>query len=64
MDMEVERAIDSLNGLRMIEPATFRGVDCAELAQRYAVYLRNKELDEARDSADVIRPATPSSENV
>ena len=48
-----------------IEPATFRGVDCALLAERYVAYLRGKERDEAQDNLDVIRPAAaPSSENV
>ena len=64
MDMEAERAIGLFNGLTKIEPATFRGVDCAELAERYAAYLRNKEIGEARDDEDVVRPASPSSENV
>ena len=65
MDIDVEQVAARGPELTRIEPATFRGVDCAVLAERYAVYFRSKQQDEAQDNQDVIRSAAlPSSENV
>lgn len=64
MDMDAEPVGEPFNGLTKIEPSTFRGVDCALLAERYATYLLAKEIDEARANQDIIRPASPSSESV
>lgn len=65
MDMDVERVAPAAPELTKIEPATFRGIDCAVLAERYAAYLRSKQHDEAQANLDVIMPvAGPSSENV
>ena len=65
MDMDVEQAAPAAAERTRIEPATFRGVDCAVLAERYAAYLRSKQQDEAEANLDVIKPAAaPSSENV
>ncbi|MCA3556489.1 hypothetical protein [Aestuariivirga sp.] len=44
-------------GLTRIEPASFRGVDCKVLAERYAAYRRNMGLDARPADADVIEPA-------
>ena len=53
--IEAEQGDKRAADLTRIEPATFRGVDCAVLAERYAAYLRGKQAEEAEDSLDVIR---------
>ena len=68
MDLEVD--VEPMVTIRpaeltRIEPASFRGVDCAVLAERYVAYRRNLGLDLAQDDPDVIKTtAEPSSENV
>ena len=67
MDMEIdmEQAATRSADLTKIEPATFRGVDCAVLAERYVAYRLNMGLDEVEHDPDEIRPAAvPNSENV
>ena len=65
LDVEAEPAVKRPLDLTRIEPATFRGVDCAVLAERYVAYLRNRDLGGATEDPDVIRPvAVASSENV
>lgn len=64
LDAGLERAAARPAGLTRIEPASFRGVDCKVLAERYAAYRRNMGLDDKRDDADVIEPvAAPSGEH-
>jgi hypothetical protein len=60
-DSGVKRVAD----LTKIEPVMFRGVDCAVLAERYAVYRRRSGLDDIEEDSDVVAvtPA-PRSENV
>ena len=65
MDIDMEQAAPRAADLTRIEPATFRGVDCAVLAERYAAYFRSKQQETAQDNLDVIAPAVqPSSEDV
>lgn len=65
LDIDAEPVAQRPFGLTRIEPATFRGVDCTVLAERYAAYRRESGLDTVEDHPDVIRPqATASSENV
>ena len=65
MDIDVDQSAPRGTEMTKSEPATFRGVDCALLAERYVAYRRGKERDDAQDNLDVIRPAAaPSSENV
>lgn len=65
LDIEMEAVAVRPAELTKIEPATFRGVDCAVLAERYVAYRRNMGLDDPQDDPDVIKPAAiPSSENV
>ena len=65
MEIDVEQSVQRHADLTKIEPATFRGVDCAVLAERYVAYRRNMGLDEVQHDPDEIKPAAvPSSENV
>ena len=65
MEIDVEQGAKRPADLTKIEPATFRGVDCAVLAERYVAYRRNMGLDEIEHDPDEIKPAAaPSSENV
>jgi hypothetical protein len=65
LDIEAEPAVTRPADLTRIAPATFRGVDCAVLAERYAAYLRSRDRDGATEDPDVIQPvAAASSENV
>ena len=64
LDGDAETAVKHVPGLTRIEPATFRGTDCAVLAERYAAYRRNNGLDEAQDDPDRIMPAASSPETV
>lgn len=65
LDIDAEPVAQRPLGLTRIEPATFRGVDCAVLAERYAAYRRDSGLDAMQDDPDVIRPqAVANSENV
>ena len=59
MDIEVnsEQAAAPVSALARLAPATFRGVDCAVLAERYAAYRRDKGLDVIIIDPDVITPA-------
>ncbi|MEY3082596.1 MAG: hypothetical protein RJA94_2581 [Pseudomonadota bacterium] len=51
--------------LTKIEPVMFRGVDCAVLAERYAVYRRRSGLDDIEEDSDVVAVTlAPRSENV
>ena len=64
LDVDMEPVTKQLAGLTKIEPATFRGVDCRVLAERYAAYRRTMGLDEVLHDPDEIKPAAvPSSEN-
>ena len=64
LDVEVETIAKQVHGLTQVKPATFRGVDCALLAERYAAYRRDMGLDEVRNDPDeIITAAAPSSEN-
>ena len=42
MEIDVEQGPKRSADLTKIEPATFRGVDCAVLAERYAAYRRTR----------------------
>ena len=65
LEIEAEPATVRPAGLTRIEPASFRGVDCAVLAERYAAYRRKMKPDDIPDDPDVIRTnPEPSSENV
>lgn len=65
LDAEAEPAVKRAVELTRIEPATFRGVDCSVLAERYVAYRRDCGLDHVEDDPDVIKPLVPaSSENV
>lgn len=65
LDIDAEPVAQRPLGLTRIEPATFRGVDCAVLAERYVAYRRDNGLDAEQDDLDEIRPqAVASSENV
>lgn len=65
LDIDAEPLVKRAAELTRIEPATFRGVDCAVLAERYVAYRRDSGLDSVEDDPDVIRtPAPASSENV
>ena len=57
LDHEAEPTPKRPVDLTRIEPATFRGVDCAVLAERYAVYLRNRDLENTRSVPDVVAVA-------
>lgn len=65
LDIDAEPVAQRPLGLTRIEPATFRGVDCAVLAERYVAYRRDNGLAAEQDDPDEIRPqAVASSENV
>lgn len=62
---DAESGVKRVADLTKIEPMTFRGVDCAVLAERYAAYRRNSRLDDIEQDPEVVRLAlTPSSGNV
>lgn len=60
LDAEAESAVKSVATAPPIAPATFRGVDCAVLAERYVAYRRSSGLDARHEDPDVIRPAPAS----
>lgn len=63
--IDAETGVKRVADLTKIEPVTFRGVDCAVLAERYAAYLRSMQIDDMLEDADVIIDApAPSSGNV
>lgn len=65
LDTMTEPTVTRAAELTRIEPATFRGVDCAVLAERYVAYRRDSGLDLVQDDPDTIKPMAPaSSENV
>ena len=65
LDLESTPVTPRANGLTRIEPATFRGVDCAVLAERYAASRRGSGLDAVQDDPDTIKTPPPAdSENV
>lgn len=65
LDIAAEAVVPRSPELTRIEPATFRGVDCAVLAERYVAYRLGLAQGAPQDDADVIRaPSAPSSENV
>lgn len=65
LEVEAEPVASRPAGLTTIAPATFRGVDCAVLAERYAAYRCNLKPEDPEDDPDEIRTsAEPSSENV
>lgn len=65
LDIEADVVAPRAPQLTRIEPASFRGVDCAVLAERYVAYRRNSGLDAIKNEPDVIRLAEQaSSENV
>ena len=51
----VKRVSDAAMTLTRIPPASFRGVDCSELAARYAAYRRNAGLDQQNNDPDEIK---------
>lgn len=59
LDIEGDTATPRAGGLTRIEPATFRGVDCAVLAERYAAYRRGTGLDAVADDPDTIKVVPP-----
>jgi hypothetical protein len=62
---DAESGVKRVADLTKIEPVTFRGVDCAVLAERYAVYRRRAGIDDIGEASDVIVvPSAPSCENV
>jgi hypothetical protein len=62
---DAETGVKRVSDLTKIEPVTFRGVDCAVLAERYAAYWRSTRPEDMLEDPEVIRMAlTPSSENV
>lgn len=62
MSMEQDVVMPAAGRTR-IEPATFRGVDCAVLAERYAAYRRDRCQDLPVHIPDVIEPPVSASEN-
>ena len=68
MDLEVD--VEPMVTIRpaeltRIEPASFRGVDCAVLAERYVAFRLGLQQAAPQDDPDVIKTtAEPSSENV
>lgn len=65
LEIDVDQVVKPTVGLTRIEPATFRGVDCAVLAERYVAYRRNMGYDEVQCDPHAIKPAAaPSSEDV
>jgi hypothetical protein len=62
LEGEAETAVKYVPGLTRVAPASFRGTDCAVLAERYAAYRRNNGLDEVQDDPDRIIPAASSPE--
>ena len=65
LDATTEPAVTRAAELTRIEPASFRGVDCAVLAERYVAYRKDNGLDLVQDDPDTIKPiASASSENV
>lgn len=65
LDTMTEPTVTRAAELTRIAPATFRGVDCAVLAERYVAYRRDSGLDHVQDDPDTIKPvASASSENV
>lgn len=65
LDTTTETTVMRAADLTRIAPATFRGVDCAVLAERYVAHRRDSGLDHVQDDPDAIKPmASASSENV
>ena len=66
LDIDAEPVAARPIDLTVIAPATFRGVDCAVLAERYVAYRRGSGFDQAQDDPDVIKTSSsePSSANV
>ncbi len=61
---DAESGVKRVADLTKIEPVTFRGVDCAVLAERYATYWRSMRLDEIEENPDSIEAiSAPSIEN-
>ena len=63
-ELGVKRVADRAEVLTKIEPATFRGIDCALLAERYVAYRRSSGLDTVLADPDRITPATSDPANV
>lgn len=62
---DAETGVKRVSDLTKIEPVTFRGVDCAVLAERYAAYWRRTRPENILEDPEVNRTApTPSSEKV
>lgn len=63
MDVEVgsEQAAAPVPTSARYAPATFRGVDCAVLAERYVAYRRDKGLDVVIPDLDLIKTASSAS---
>ncbi|WP_146256013.1 hypothetical protein [Aestuariivirga litoralis] len=64
LDIEGDATTPRAGSLTRIEPATFRGVDCAVLAERYAAYRRGTGLDAAPDDPDTIKLTPPASSEI
>lgn len=62
LDVETEAVATRPAGLTTIAPATFRGVDCAVLAERYAAYRRDLSLDPAVVIPDLMVPQAPAAD--
>lgn len=62
LDTEAEPVTTRPAGLTTIEPATFRGVDCTVLAERYAAYRRDRSLDQAMVIPDLIVTQAPATD--
>lgn len=61
---DAETGVKRVSDLTKIEPVTFRGVDCAVLAERYAAYWRRTMPDDFAKNPDVAGSApVPSSVN-
>lgn len=63
MEQDVVGAALPAGGRTRIAPATFRGVDCAVLAERYAAYRRERCQDLPVNIPDVIEPPVAVAEN-
>jgi hypothetical protein len=62
---DAESGVKRVADLTKIEPVTFRGVDCAVLAERYVAHWRSARFEDIEENPDAnnMLPA-PSTENV
>jgi hypothetical protein len=52
---DAESGVKRVADLTKIESVTFRGVDCAVLAERYVAYWRSARFDDTEEGPDDIK---------